>query len=135
MAGLTRDTLFLALTRPAMKWGVPWEGFYINTVGTVFGGMILGSPLYWAAWPVIHLVMRAAVARDHNRFRIWRLWLETKTGALEQFGAAVLASAVTRLRPEELAGGIWHPQTVRRATVKPAYPVGRSYQRSRDPVR
>ena len=107
MADLTRDTLFLALTRPAMKWGVPWEGFFVITVGTVFGGMILGSPLYWLAWPAIHLAMRAAVARDHNRFRIWRLWLETKVGAVDAFGVTALSSAATRLRdPEEMASGV-----------------------------
>ncbi|MCB4824224.1 VirB3 family type IV secretion system protein, partial [Roseicella aerolata] len=46
----SRDTLFLAATRPAMRWGVPMEGYYLNLFGTWLLGMVLGSPLWWATF-------------------------------------------------------------------------------------
>ena len=82
MNGLTRDTLFLALTRPPMKWGVPYEGFICNVVGSFFVGLWLGSPLYWPVCIIIHLPMRALASADHNFFRVRRLQIQTKGEAM-----------------------------------------------------
>lgn len=78
MSGLVHDPLFLAVTRPAMKWGVPMEGYFLNLFGTFIFGMVMGSPLWWALFFVVHLPMRALANRDPNFFRELRLWLETK---------------------------------------------------------
>jgi type IV secretion system protein VirB3 len=104
MSELSRDTLYLACTRPAMKWGVPIEGYVLNVGLTWIFGMALGSPLYWAAFFPVHLVMRALANKNPNFFRELRLWLETKgsniTGTLNALPvgrprkAAEVASAV-----------------------------------------
>ena len=76
--GLRKHTLFLAATRPAMKWGVPVEGWTINLFGTFLFGMVMGSPLYWLLFFVFHLPMRAISDRNPNFFREIRMWFDTK---------------------------------------------------------
>lgn len=93
MTGFTRDTLFLALTRPPMHWGVPYEGFCCNVVGSFLIGLWLGSPLYWPICIVIHLPMRALASLDHNFFRVRRLQIETrgKSVGSDTWGGSSLA--------------------------------------------
>lgn len=83
MEEIETDILFLALTRPAMKFGVPFEALLINALMTINIGIILGSPLYWALGIVIHFPMRVIASKDHNFFRVYRLWFETKAQALK----------------------------------------------------
>lgn len=94
MIGLTRDTLFLALTRPPMKWGVPYEGFVCNVVGSFLIGLWLGSPLYWPICVIIHLPMRALASLDHNFFRVRRLQIQTKGASVgsDTWGGSSLAA-------------------------------------------
>jgi type IV secretion system protein VirB3 len=75
---LATDTLFLALTRPAMHWGCPYEGFCCNIVGSFLIGLWLGSPVYWIVAGPIHLLMRALASLDHNFFRVRRLQIQTR---------------------------------------------------------
>lgn len=94
------DILFVALTRPAMKWGVPYVGCQLNLVGSFIVGSWLGVGsggrilLYSAALGIaIHLAMRVLAAKDYYRFRAVLLWLDTKgrTAASAFFGAATFA--------------------------------------------
>lgn len=91
------DVLFVALTRPAMKWGVPYIGCQLNLVGSFIVGSWLGVGsgarilLYFAALGIsIHLAMRVLAAKDYYRFRALLLWLDTKgrTAASRLYGAA-----------------------------------------------
>lgn len=75
---LVRDTLYLACTRPAMKWGVPYEGFALNVGATWIGGMVAGSPLYWALGVVVHVLMKPMADKNPNFFRELRMWFDTK---------------------------------------------------------
>lgn len=88
-----QDTLFLALTRPPMKLGVPFEGFVANFVLTFFVGLWLGSPLYWLIAVAIHFPMRVIASKDHNFFRVWKLWFLTKGRALgsDTWGGSLLS--------------------------------------------
>ncbi len=43
---MQRDILFLALTRPVLKWGVPVEALMINIVGTGLAGIEFQSPTW-----------------------------------------------------------------------------------------
>jgi type IV secretion system protein VirB3 len=79
--GLEASTLFLALTRPPMKWGVPFEGFIGNAFGSFAAGAIM-SPPYWLICIPIHLALRFFASQDHNMFRVMRLWMETKGNAV-----------------------------------------------------
>jgi type IV secretion system protein VirB3 len=73
-----RDTLFLAATRPAMKWGVPMEGYYINLFGTFVVGMVLGSPLWWGLFVVFHWPMVGLANHNPNFFHELRMWFLTR---------------------------------------------------------
>jgi type IV secretion system protein VirB3 len=78
MSGVRREELFLACTRPAMRWGVPMEGLYINlSAGTVFG-MIMGSPVYWLVMIPVHYAMKFQSNKNPNFFREVRIWFSTK---------------------------------------------------------
>lgn len=104
------DTLFLALTRPPLKWGVPYDGFRLNIIGTFVAGMFLGSPLYWFVGILVHLPMRWITSRDHNAFRVRRLWLETKGNAVgsDLWGGASLAPLPvwSTKKPTEVRGSV-----------------------------
>jgi type IV secretion system protein VirB3 len=78
------NTLFLALTRPAMRWGVPVKGFTINLVSSLVTGAWIGRILqhnwYMFVWFVVvaglmHVLLREASNRDHNLLNCWGLWL------------------------------------------------------------
>lgn len=89
---MRQETLWLAPTRPAMKWGIPIEGYRINLFGTFFIGMWMGSPFYWLIG-VFNLIPLRALARwDPNFFRILAVWKETKlaTMGVDAFGAPAL---------------------------------------------
>jgi type IV secretion system protein VirB3 len=88
------ETLWLAPTRPAMRLGIPAEGYWLNLYGTFFVGLWCGSPLYWLIG-VLNLVPLRALARwDVNFFRILRLWQETKLATMgaNVFGAPTLVA-------------------------------------------
>ena len=75
---LTEDTLFLACTRPAMIAGVPVEAMGVNIMVSGFAFLVGGSLAYLAIAPVLHLVFRELVKRDHNRFRVLLVFMDTK---------------------------------------------------------
>jgi type IV secretion system protein VirB3 len=78
MTELVRDPLYLACTRPAMKYGVPAEGYALNVGVTWIGGMVAGSPLYWSLGFVVHFLMRPLANKNPNFFREMRMWFDTK---------------------------------------------------------
>ncbi len=95
--------LYLAITRPAMKLGVPVEGLCLN--------LLLGYLAFlWVAHanpitlrgvvcilmlPIVHFTMRLLVSIDHNLFRIIRLAAETR--GLQVRGVSVLWAMPWRL--------------------------------------
>jgi len=90
------NVLLVALCRPTMMWGVPAEGLMINLGGSVLVGAWVGMGtwhplLYWVvAIPVVHMIMRVGVARDHNWFRCKKLGFETKGYATETWGGSTV---------------------------------------------
>jgi type IV secretion system protein VirB3 len=78
------DTLFLALCRPSMMLGVPSVGLMLNVTGSIIVSAWIGMGswriLMWMVilMPTVHLIMRFAVAKDHNLFRTKLLMIETK---------------------------------------------------------
>jgi len=74
---INEDTLFLALTRPAMILGVPMEAF---AASCGLGGlaMIVTDSVFFLflALPLL-LISRMIAERDHNAFRILFRWLDT----------------------------------------------------------
>lgn len=96
---MAREALWLAPTRPAMRSGVPAEGFFLNVFFTLVLGIMLGSPLWWVCGIGIHYgPMRMLAAWDANFFRILRLWMHTKgdvTG-IDLYGAPALYPMLSR---------------------------------------
>jgi type IV secretion system protein VirB3 len=77
-SGAAGDVLYLACTRPAMKRGVPMEGYYLNFFGSFFFGLVMSNPFCWLVFFLLHPVMRALANKNPNFFREWRMWFSTK---------------------------------------------------------
>jgi type IV secretion system protein VirB3 len=96
MTGDGREMLYLAITRPAMKLGVPVEGLCLNLLlcYLAFLWIAHANPITvrgvicMVMLPVVHFVMRLLVSIDHNLFRIIRLAAETR--GLQVRGVSVL---------------------------------------------
>ena len=73
------DPLYVAMTRPTMRWGVVFEGFVANamiTSGiTVF---IIHSPPGFFIGIAVHFALRELCRVDPHFFGKWRLFLKTK---------------------------------------------------------
>lgn len=83
-ASIKKDVCFLALTRPAMTFGVPTEGLLANALVCFVSGMIFSSHswrnspfMYWFAAFPIHAAMRRLTSWDFHAFRTIRLWILT----------------------------------------------------------
>jgi type IV secretory pathway VirB3-like protein len=102
------NVLFLALQRPAMKWGVPIVGLMVNLVVSflsaawiadlVFGRLWYMFPWFACSAGAVHLLLRHASNRDHNMLRTKKLWLETKarSSLKEKWGGSSIAALPTR---------------------------------------
>ena len=80
-----------------MRWGVPFESLVANGCLTFFVGLWMGSPVYWLIGIVIHFPMRIIASKDHNFFRVYRLWFQTKGSALKSsvWGGSMLSPLPT----------------------------------------
>lgn len=74
---INEDELFLALTRPAMIFGMPMEAFGISC--SVAGlAMIATDSIFYLLIAVPLLgICRFIVQHDHNAFHILTKWLDT----------------------------------------------------------
>ncbi len=77
---LRQDPLFLALTRPALTWGVPFEALMLNVLICFSAGVFLQAPtfwrspfMFWAAFVPIHLALRELTGWDYHWFRAIKL--------------------------------------------------------------
>ena len=85
--------LYLALTRPALTWGVPFEALALNVMVTFAAGLELSAPtiwrspvLFWAAAIPIHIGLRRLTSWDYHWFRTVRLWALTRVHRERQAG-------------------------------------------------
>jgi type IV secretion system protein VirB3 len=79
MDQLAEDPVNLALTRPAMLFGVPLE---IACVLFILGGWMIaivgnGNPFYGATVAPLWWMASLVVRRDYNAIRVLFLWLRT----------------------------------------------------------
>ena len=82
------EMLFVAMTRPALVWGVPFEGLAANVLLTFAAGLELQGPtiwrspfMFWLAGLPIHFLMQRLTSHDYHWFRTIRIWaLTTGTG-------------------------------------------------------
>jgi type IV secretory pathway VirB3-like protein len=78
------EVLFLALCRPALTWGVPFEAVALNVMVTFAAGLELSAPtiwrspiLFWSAAVPIHMALQRLTSWDYHWFRTVRLWVLT----------------------------------------------------------
>jgi type IV secretory pathway VirB3-like protein len=104
-----RDILYVAITRPAMKMGVPVEGLAFNAALTFLAYAWSAGNLWrmlasLLIFPALHFPMRLVASLDHHLFRIYRLWLENGVSLKQrQWGGVLLAALPTR-RPRNERG-------------------------------
>ncbi len=103
-----QDPLFVAVTRPAMKWGVTFDGIII-TAGLVAVLMIATkNPLTLLLYPPIHALIYSLCLHDPRIFRLQHLWFITKAKSLgwRTFGVAT-ASPDISTRSSNYEIGSW----------------------------
>ena len=88
------NTLYVAVTRPAMILGVASEALLLNICGSIIIGswISVGSWHKLLYWPMMigttHLIMRFAFARDHNWFRVQKLGIQSRGYGTAKWGGS-----------------------------------------------
>lgn len=80
-AGLTADVLFVAVTRPPMRWGVTFSAFLFNLVFTMEVFLLTKNLLTFLIAIPIHGVCALLCARDARFFDLLLLWGRTRMPA------------------------------------------------------
>lgn len=77
-SGLIADPLFVAITRPPMRWGVTYAGLLVNGLFTMEAFLITKNLLWLLACIPIHFVFYLLCLYDPNFFELFRLWGATR---------------------------------------------------------
>jgi type IV secretory pathway VirB3-like protein len=89
----TVDTLFVAMTRPSVKWGVPVEGLVVNFLLTmIVTVLIVHAPPGMALFGPIHFGLREVCRIDPHFFWRWRQWKQTKAGSAAAIAQLLLGA-------------------------------------------
>jgi type IV secretory pathway VirB3-like protein len=78
---MIREILFLALCRPTLVWGVPFEALGLNIFCCFMAGTYLAAPtiwrspvVFWLAAIPIHFALRQLTSYDYHWCRTARIW-------------------------------------------------------------
>jgi type IV secretion system protein VirB3 len=80
-AGLTTDVLFVAVTRPPMRWGVTYSALLFNAVFTMEIFLLTKNLLTLLIAAPIHGICALLCARDARFFDLVLLWGRTRMPA------------------------------------------------------
>jgi type IV secretion system protein VirB3 len=80
-AGLVADVLFVAVTRPPMRWGVTYSALLFNAVFTMEVFLLTKNLLTLLIAAPIHGVCALLCARDARFFDLILLWGKTRMPA------------------------------------------------------
>jgi type IV secretion system protein VirB3 len=80
-AGLTTDVLFVAVTRPPMRWGVTYSALLFNAVFTMEVFLLTKNLLTLLIAGPIHGICALLCARDARFFDLVLLWGSTRMPA------------------------------------------------------
>lgn len=80
-AGLTADPLFVAVTRPPMRWGVTFSALLFNLVFTMEVFLLTKNLLTLLLAVPIHGICALLCLRDARFFDLAVLWLRTRLPA------------------------------------------------------
>lgn len=71
------DPLFVGLTRPATKWGVPYHAFVVEFMVSTLVFLAVGNPLYLLIAVPIHGILYLITVNDPGAFGSIFLWMKT----------------------------------------------------------
>ena len=80
--GIKVDPLAVGLTRPAMRWGVPYPALMLNLVASVEALVWTKSLLWMLICIPIHGICYLVCLKDPRSFELLVLWLRTKANGL-----------------------------------------------------
>ena len=80
-AGLTTDVLFVAVTRPPMRWGVTYSALLFNAVFTMEIFLLTKNLLTLLIAAPIHGICALLCARDARFFDLLLMWGRTRMPA------------------------------------------------------
>jgi type IV secretion system protein VirB3 len=80
--GIKVDHLAVGLTRPAMKWGVPYPALMINLIVSVEALVWTRSLLWMLICIPIHGICYLVCLKDPRAFELFVQWLRTKANCL-----------------------------------------------------
>lgn len=95
------DTLFVAMTRPETKWGVPWDGIRANAAFTMIVTVfIVHSPPGFLLGVGVHFALRELCRVDPHFFYRWKLFFTTKARSTTKaiWGGSRLQPSPSRTR-------------------------------------
>ncbi|MCL1078411.1 hypothetical protein D5R81_11410 [Parashewanella spongiae] len=101
-----QDPLFVAVTRPAMKWGVTLDGLIVAAGLVAILMIATKNPFTLLLYFPIHVVMYGLCLRDPRIFRLQHLWFITKAKSLgwRHFGVATACPVINTRSPHYVAG-------------------------------
>ena len=90
------DPLFVAVTRPAMKWGVTLDGIIIAGALAAVLMIATKNPLALLLYLPLHGLMYSLCLHDVRMFRLLLLWLNTKAKSLgwRHFGVSTASPCI-----------------------------------------
>ena len=91
------DPLLVAVTRPAMKWGVTLDGIIICAALVTVLVIATKNPFVLLLYFPFHALMYGLCLRDPMMFRLLRLWLSTKAKSVgwRHFDAATASPVMS----------------------------------------
>jgi len=76
--GVTADPLFVAVTRPPMRWGVTWQGTVIGAMLVIELFLVTKNLLWLLAYIPIHGLLALLLMNDCRFFELLGLWARTQ---------------------------------------------------------
>ena len=127
-SGLTRDSLFVAVTRPPMRWGVTYSALLFNLVFTMEIFLLTRNLLTLLIAVPIHGVCALLCLRDARFFDLMLLWGRTRllafAGNLRFWKASSCSPLVLDLpgiggqRRLAVTARVWHSSSVERLCLR-----------------
>jgi len=96
-SGLTRDVLFVGVTRPPMRWGVTYAALLFNLVFTMEVFLVTRNLLALLIAAPIHGICMLLCARDARFFDLLLVWGRTRMPSLLANGRYWRASSYSPL--------------------------------------
>ena len=76
------NPVFIAMTRPAMKWGVTLEGMIVAGFFSAMGMIATNNPFFLLLYIPLHMVIYGLCLKDPRIFRLMLIWSKTKAKSL-----------------------------------------------------